>query len=198
MTRTKLLAAFAGMVAALATSAAPAVAEFQSNSTATKGTITVGAITIEGGGATLTCTSAEGTWTILSGGVPATQGKNQQLAFEKYTGCTAKSSLIKNVAATVGACTLELEQEAGKSTAVGSVVNACTVEVKILGTCIITLEAGQHGLVENNLENVGSDLVITANDAGIKSKPNAACLGVKGTSEAKEKATVKGGTVEWA
>lgn len=195
MLRAKLLAVLVGMIATLAVSAVPAFAGFESNSSATKGQVKVGAITIEGGGATLTCTSAEGTWTILSKGVASTQGKNEQLAFEKYTGCFTKSSFIKNVAAIVAPCTLEVEQAAGESKAIGGIVGTCKVEVKVLGTCVITAEG--KGLKEVLLENSQVNDIITANVEGITSKPNANCLGVKETKEAKEKAVATAFGQKW-
>ena len=193
MIRAKMLVVLAGMIATLAITAAPALAEFQS--TASKGQVKVGAITIEGGGATLTCTSAEGTWTIFSGGVESTKGKEERLTFEKYTGCTVKSSLIKGVSATVGVCTLAVEQELGSSKAIGGIVGTCKVEVKVLGTCTITAEG--KGLKEVNLENVQANDLITANVEGITSKPSAACLGVKATTEAKEKAVATAFNQKW-
>ncbi len=187
MMRVKLLAVIAGMLAMLAVTAAPAFAEFQSNSSAVKGQVKVGAITIEGGGATLTCTSAEGTWTIFSGTVPATKGKQEKLFFEKYAGCKTKSSLIKEATPIVAPCSLDIEQAAGESKAIGSIVGICKIEVKVLGTCTITAEG--KNLKEVTLENIQevNDL-ITANVTGITSKPSSACLGVKETNEAKEKA----------
>ena len=107
MIRAKMLAILAGMVATLAIMAAPALAEFQSNSSSTTGAVTVGAVVIEGGGATLTCTSAAGTWTIFSATVPTTKGTQEKLAFEKFVGCTVKSSLIKGVSAIVSPCSLD-------------------------------------------------------------------------------------------
>jgi hypothetical protein len=195
MIRAKMLAVLAGMVATLAITAAPALAEFQSNSSATKGVVKVGAITIEGGGATLTCTSAEGTWTILSGGVASTKGKEERLAFEKFVGCTVKSSLINGAPATVSPCTLAVEQGLGSSKAIGGIVGTCKVEVKVLGTCTIT--ASGTGLKEVNLTNVGNNNVINANVGGITSKPSAACFGVKETKEAKEKAVATAEGQKW-
>ena len=195
MIRAKMLAVLAGMIATLAITAAPALAEFQSNSSSTNGQVKVGAITIEGGGATLTCTSAEGTWTIYSGAVPATKGTQEKLAFEKYVGCTVKSSLIKGVSAIVSPCSLDTEQAAGSNKAIGSIVGTCKVEVKVIGTCTITAEGS--GLKEVTLENVQANDIITANVEGIKSKPSAACLGVKATTEAKEKAVATAFGQKW-
>jgi hypothetical protein len=195
MMRVKLLAIIAGMLATLAVTAAPAFAEFQSNSTSSKGQVKVGAITIEGGGATLTCASAEGTWTILSGGVASTKGKNEQLFFEKYAGCKTKSSLIKEATPIVSPCTLEIEQAAGENKATGGIVGTCKIEVKVLGTCTITAEG--KGLKEILLENVQVNDLITANVGGLTSKPSSACFGVKETKEAKEKAVATAFGQKW-
>ncbi len=81
MIRAKMLVVLAGMIATLAITAAPALAEFQSNSSSTNGQVKVGVITIEGGGATLTCTSAEGTWTIFSGNRPSDQRYSRETSF---------------------------------------------------------------------------------------------------------------------
>jgi hypothetical protein len=197
MSRLKLLTVLVGMIATVALSATPAFATFQSKTGSSKGTVKTGAVVLTGGGATLECTSSSGTWTILSGGVPATTGKNEQLAFTTFTGCTAKSSLLKGAAAVVKACTLELEQNQGENKAIGSTVANCTVEVKAIGTCTITVEGGQTGLKENTLVNSGANDIITANDSGIKSKPSAACLGIKETKEATQKAVATAEGQNW-
>ena len=129
MLRTKMLAVVVGMIATLAVTAVPAFAEFSSNSSATSGTVTTGAVVLEGGGATLECTSSAGKWTITNAqGTEVTQGKNERLAFTTFTGCTAKSSIIKGAAATVKACTLELEQDPGQIKAIGSIVTVRSEE----------------------------------------------------------------------
>ncbi len=195
MFRAKLLAVTVGMLATLAVIAVPAFAEFESGSSSSTGTVKVGTITIEGGGATLTCTSAEGKWTILSGGKASKKGTNEQLDFEKYTGCKVKTSLV-TVTPTMSPCTLELEQTAGKSTAIGSIVGSCKTEVKVLGTCTIT--ATGSNLTENVLNNVGANNEIKANDKGITTKPaGSGCIGVKETNEAKEKAIATAEGQKW-
>jgi hypothetical protein len=195
MIRVKLLAVVVGMLATLAVTAVPAFAEFESNSTATKGIVKVGAITIEGGGMTLTCTSAEGTWTILSGGKAATKGTNEQLDIEKYAGCKLKTALV-TVTPSVFPCTLELEQAAGKSTAIGSIVGSCKAEVKVLGPCTVT--ATGKDLTANNLANVGSNDVITAADTGITlAFSGSGCIAVTNTNGAKAKATATTEGQKW-
>ncbi len=194
MFRAKLLAITVGMLATLAVTAVPAFAEFES--TTSKGNVKVGAITIEGGGATLTCTGAEGGWTIFNGTVPSTKGKQEKLTFEKYAGCKVKTSGGITATPTVFPCSLDLEQEAGKNKAVGSIVGSCKVETKVLFlTCTIT--ATGSGLNENTLENVGANDVITANDGGITTKPSGSCPGVKETKEAKEKAVATAEGQKW-
>ncbi|HEY7830610.1 MAG TPA: hypothetical protein VIC06_08615 [Solirubrobacteraceae bacterium] len=192
MIKAKLVAVFSVMVAVLAVSAAPAFAEFQSNTGVGHGEGNSGAVVLEGGGATLECTSAEGEWEILSGGVEATKGTSMQIKSKKFNGCKAKSSIINGAAATVKACTFELKQAAGSTKAVGSTVTECTVEVKVLGTCTIKVPGGQTGLEKNTLSNSGSNLLTVAEDTGITTKPSGFCLGIKETKEAKQKATITG------
>jgi hypothetical protein len=198
MIRTKMLAVLVGMIATLAVTAVPAFAEFESNSTATKGAGKGGAVVLEGGGATLECASAEGTWTVLSNGVAAKQGKTLQLNVEKWNTCKASTSSVKGVTAEVGACILELTQAKGETKAKGAIVKDCTVKTKVLGLgCTITTPAGKSqekinfGLETNTLENSGTNLLTKAEDTGITTKPaGAGCLGVKETHEAKQKGTV--------
>lgn len=206
MIRAKLLAIFAGMIATLAVSAAPAFAEFES--TQTKGAGKSGTVVLEGGGATLECTSAEGEWKIRTAGkieeqnqvkqTPTTRGPHLNLTIKKWNGCKAKTSSVKEVTAEVGECTLQLVQQEGETKAKGGVVSACTVKTKVLGLpCTITTPAAKEqekinfGLEKNALENSGSNLITVAEDTGITTKPSGSgCLGVTETNEAKEKATV--------
>ena len=74
-------------------------------------------------------------------------------------------------------------------------MGTCKVEVKVLGTCTITAEG--KNLKEVNLEDVGNNDVINANVGGITSKPSSACLGVKATTEAKEKAVATAEGQKW-
>jgi hypothetical protein len=191
MIRVKLLAVLAGMIATLAVSAAPAFAEFESLSAKVKGLGQSGPAVLEGGGATLECASTQGEWTIFSGpgGKEATKGTVMRLTINTWNGCTAKSTFAKGVKANVKECTLELEQAAGSNTAKGSTVTECTVEVKVLGTCIISTPGGQKGLVTNTLTNVGQNLEILAEDSGITTEPKGSCFGISKTTNAKEKAT---------
>jgi hypothetical protein len=208
MIKARLVVIFATMVSVLAVSAAPAFAEFSSRTGQTKGTGKSGPIVLEGGGATLECTSAEGEWKIRGPGkiedngqtkqVPQLKGPHLNLTIAKWNACKATTSQVKGVAAEVGECTLQLVQQPQQLTAQGGVVSACTVKTKVLGLgCTITTPAAKEqekvnfGLEKNVLENSGSNLLTVAEDNGITTKPaGSGCLGVKETNEAKQKGTV--------
>jgi len=215
MIKAKLLAVFSAIVAVLALSAAPAFAEFQSNSSATSGTAKTGPLVIEGGGATLECTSAEGEWKIQTAGklkehekegkqVASTKGPQQFIPLTKFNGCLAKTSEMKGLKPTVKACTLHLTQELGSTHAKGAIVNVCEIETKVLFfTCKLSTPAANEetgvnfNLEKNQLENSGNNLLVTAEDTGITSEPKGTCPGVKATKEAKEKATLTEEGVKW-
>jgi hypothetical protein len=208
MFRAKLLAITVGMLATLAVTAVPALAEFQSNTGSTAGSAKTGPLVIEGGGASLECTSAEGEWKIQSKGKIAEQekegkqvkqlkGPQQYIPLSKFTGCKAKTTELKELKPTVSSCTLHLLQLPGSLTATGAIVNECSIETKVLFiTCKISTppaneETGVNfNLKKNALENSGSNLIITAEDEGITSEPKGTCPGVKATKEAKEKAVL--------
>jgi hypothetical protein len=205
MMKAKLLAVFAAMIAVLAVSAAPAFAEFESNNGKATGAGKSGPVVLEGGGATLECSSAEGTGTILKQGVESTKGTVLALNTTTWNGCKAKSKEIKEVTPKVKACTLKLTQAAGNNQAKGSVGTECTVETTVLFfKCVIHVAAeksGQppvnFGLEANHLENVGNNLVITAEDSGITTTTSGTCPGITGSSNNKQKATVTGENVKW-
>ena len=127
---------------------------------------------------------------------------------EKWNGCKAKTGSQKELKPTVSACTLKLKQAAGESTAKGSVLTACTVKTSVLFfTCTITVVAEKEpekvnfGLVENLLENSGSNLIIKAEDSGITttvSGSGCSIGGVSASKENKQKAEVKGEGVNWS
>src|SRR4029077_13663297 len=84
MIRAKMLAIFAGMLATLAVSAVPAFAEFTSKNGKASGPGKPGPVVLEGGDATLECSSAEGKGTILNAsGVEALKGPTLSLNTEK-------------------------------------------------------------------------------------------------------------------
>jgi hypothetical protein len=208
MIKAKLVTVFSAIVAVLALSAAPAFAEFQSNSNSTAGFAKTGPLVIEGGGATLECKSAEGEWKIQTAGnlkehevgtkqVKALKGPQQYITFTKFAECKAKSKEIKEAKPKVGVCTLHLTQEAGSLTALGAIVSECFIETTVLFlTCKISTPAANEttgvnfNLKKNALENSGSNLIVTAADEGITSEPKGFCPGVSATKEAKEKAVL--------
>ncbi len=201
MFRAKLLAIIVGMLATLAVTAVPAFAEFRSTNGKVTGAGKSGPVVLEGGGATLECSSAEGTGTILSGpgGKQQLKGTVMQLKTTKWNGCKAKSSEIKEAVPTVKACTLNLTQAAGEASAKGSVVSPCTVVTKILFfTCTITVsqenaaEKINFGLEKNALTNIGGNLNINAEDSGITTTTAGTCPGIKASKENKQKAKVEG------
>lgn len=205
MIKVKLLAVFAAMVAVLAVSAAPAFAEFESNNGKATGAGKSGPVVLEGGGATLECSSAEGTGTILKQGVESTKGTVLALNTKTWSGCKAKSSSFKELTPKVKECTLKLTQAAGQSQAKGSVGTECTIATTVLFlTCTIHVSvekagppAVNFGLEANHLENSGSNLIIKAEDTGITTTTSGTCPGVKGSNENKQKATVTGENVKW-
>jgi hypothetical protein len=208
MIKAKLVAVFSAMIAVLALSAAPAFAEFQSNSNSTAGSAKTGALVIEGGGASLECSSVEGEWKIQTAGkilehekegkqVKSLKGPQQYITFNKFNGCKAKTSEFKELKPKVGVCTLHLTQEAGSLTAKGAIVSECFIETTVLFlTCKISTPAAKESpevnfnLEKNALENSGSNLIVVAADTGITSEPKGTCPGVTATKEAKEKATL--------
>ena len=207
MIKAKLLAVFPAIVAVLAFSAAPAFAEFRSNSNSTAGSAKTVPLVIEGGGATLECTSATGEWKIQSKGqlseheVGQKQIKQlkgpQQFIPLTTTGCKAKTAEMKELKPTVSACTLHLQQQPGSLTANGAIVSECSIETKVLFfTCKISTPAANEqtgvnfNLQKNALANSGNNLIVTAEDEGITSEPKGTCPGVKATKEAKEKAVL--------
>jgi hypothetical protein len=208
MFRAKLLTIIVGMLATLAVTAVPALAEFQSNSSSTSGKAKTGPLVIEGGGATLECTSSEGEWKIQTAGkikehekegkqVASTKGPQQYITFNKFSGCLAKTTEMKNLKPRVGTCVLHLEQEAGSFSAEGAIASVCEIETKVLFfTCkISTPEANETtgeniNLKENTLSKGGSNLEVIAADEGITSEPKGTCPGVSKTKTAKEKATL--------
>ncbi len=207
MIRAKGLAIIAGMLATLAVTAVPASAEFQSTSGKETGTGTAKGIVLEGGGATLECVKAEGTGTILSGlgGKAQLKGPVLSLETKKWNECKAKSKEIKEAKPKVKACTLNLTQAAGESKAKGSVGTECTIETTVLFfTCTIHVpvekasEKINFGLESNPLENSGNNILIKAEDSGVTTTTSGTCLGIKGSKEGKQKATIEGEGVNWS
>jgi hypothetical protein len=159
-----------------------------------------GPLTLEGGGATLECTSTKGQWKVSPPGSEVTKETKFGLAIEKWNGCKASSKEIDEAKPTVKECTLRFGEVDEKAlTARLSMATECTIEVKVLFfTCKISLPAAKEGekvnfdLEKNALENSDSNLLITAADSGITTEAKGACLGVTGTKEGKLKTTVTG------
>jgi hypothetical protein len=155
-----------------------------------------GVVILEGGGATLECSSSEGTSTILSGGKAATKGNSLSSDIEKWNGCKASTKEIKEAKPKVKACTLRLTKTTGETKARGSVATECTVETTVLFiTCVIHVsvekeaEKVNFGLEKNALENSGANLLIKAEDSGITTTISGTCPGVSANKENKLKAT---------
>ena len=198
MSRAKLLAGFSAIIALLAFFAAPAFAEFQSGSSATKGATKGGAIVIEGGGATLECTSSEGTWTILSGEKAATKGETLSETIEKWNGCKAKSSLV-TATPTVSSCTFQLKGAAGVEEPLGAISAECHIQIKVLGTCEINLTvAGNAGLQFASLQNNGTNMTALIAWINVSTSIKGTCLGIKATTAAKLKVLLTYIGISWA
>lgn len=150
-----------------------------------------GPLVVEGGGATLECTSVEGVSNVSPGGEEMTEGSTLAFIAQKWNGCTVKTSVAKGIKPSVKECLLQFEGiNKTSKTAKAALVNECTIEVKVLGTCIISLPGGQKGLEKNFLENSGENLLVEAEDSGITAEPKGSCLGVSKTTNGKMKATL--------
>ena len=199
MTKAKILTVFVAIVAALTVSVTPAYAEFESTTGKATGLAKSGPVVLEGGGATLECTSTEDTWTILSGGKEALKGNTSDWSINQWNGCKAKTSEIKEVAPVATKCVIRLTVTFGGGTIKASIVIECWFKFKILSfTCTIHISLGKEaeginfGLEKNSAENSGSNLIVKAEDTGITTTTTGTCPGVKGTKEAKLKTTFTG------
>jgi hypothetical protein len=195
MFKAKTLAIFASMIATLAVSATPAFAEFQSTNSKTTGSGKSGAVTLEGGGATLECTSSEGPWTIFSGETAATKGSTLSLITNKWNGCKVNTKEVKGIVATVTEGGLVLNQSTGETKAKGSIKIEFWIKIKILGNegelhVVIGKGTTNKELLTNTLSNSGSNLIITGEDSGITTTVTGKFPGATGTKEAKLKEIV--------
>ena len=163
-------------------------------------------VVLEGGGATLECTSAEGKGTIEnSSGTEQLKGPTLELDTEKWNGCKAKTKGGITATPTVSPCTLLLKQANGKSTALGSVKSACTIKTTVLFlNCTITVvpeSEGNINLEKNALANSGGNLIVKAEDSGITTTAKGSgcgTAGVVGSKENKQKAEVTGTGVNFS
>ncbi len=172
MSKFRVLFGLTVMIGLLAISASSASAFFSSanNGTATQGKGTAGSTTFTDEGASVTCTSAEGTWKLATAKQSKTVNIHVNASFAKpagWKGC--KSSLGE---AEVSECELQVKQvKSEEHKGLGSVVKGC--EVKASG-CTITVPPGSGGSNENLKEifgeNSGSNLKSKVNVEGITSE----------------------------
>jgi len=172
MIRIKILAGLAALTSAIAISATPALAEFESNSSATTGktTITTNGV-FEVGGAKVECAASgiSATWKIQAAGglgkqSPTKRGPHQSLAIKWQTsennGQCMTEVVGQKIKLNVLPCNLQLEQVGASTTEVrGSVETECLI--KFPG-CEIKVPQGTGtkniGLTKVLVENSGSNL----------------------------------------
>ena|ERR1700704_6021701 len=181
MNRLKLVYGFVVALSAIACSAVPAFAEFQSNSSALTGTAKAGSVLLEGGGATLECTGASGKWDLLETPEPA-----EKLTITTWTGCRAKSSLVKNVAASVSTCEFVLSSPKRFAIDLSVINKPCVITVKVIGTCEIKIGTSNKELIGGIGGAEGPNIRFFDEYAGITDMVSSACLGIKATQDLKE------------
>jgi hypothetical protein len=157
MTKIKALFGLTMLVALLAISAAPALAQFESTTGKTIGTGTAGKSTFTTGTLSVTCEKAEGEWKIRLG----KEQKEAKLGEHLNTLVTKWNKCKNNVfgGATVKSCEYQQEQPTKGITTniLISVITAC--EVKALG-CTITIPAeGNKGLGKTTQITSGTNLI---------------------------------------
>ncbi|HEY7952530.1 MAG TPA: hypothetical protein VID70_06030, partial [Solirubrobacteraceae bacterium] len=90
MSKIKLLFGMAFTLGTMVFSAAPAMAEFESNNGKLSGPATESNFIFTGGGATLQCTTVEGEWKLA-----AQRSHKEIFTIRKWNNCTVKSKEIK-------------------------------------------------------------------------------------------------------
>jgi hypothetical protein len=155
MTKFKALFGLTMLVALLAISAAPASAWFESTSTKTSGTATVGKTTFTTGTLSVTCEKAEGEWKIRlkTTQIEAKVGEHKNVLVKKWNNC--KDNFFGT--ATVKECEFQAVQVSKGFTTnlTGSIVTGC--EITSLG-CIISLPSkGNESFGKITEENSGSN-----------------------------------------
>ncbi len=185
MSKLKALFGLTMMVSLLAISAAPAFAEFESKTAEGKGK--AGATTFTDEGATVTCESAVGTWSIrkqdkLQGKV--TKGGHLNI---HVNASTAKPAGWENCKTSIGStaevsdCEFQAEQKAGEFTVNGTIIKGCVVTSP--GNCRIKVPATSEKLGKTTLTNVGTNLEAKLEVEGIPSEAESlggfGCLGIK-------------------
>lgn len=200
MNQAKLLAIFPVMVTALAFLTSPAFGAFKSTLGESKGSDKSGALVIEGGGGTLECSSTEGEWTILSSEEkPATKGETLSATINKWNGCKAKSSEVKEATPVVSSCTFHLLAALGSSQATATVINDCRIQITILGlSCEINVtRTGNVGLQFTSLQNSGSSMFAGVAWVGVSLSAKGFCLGIKATVEGKARVSIFALGINW-
>jgi hypothetical protein len=177
MFKAKMLFGLALVLGALAAAAVPAAAQWETKgggTGATKGQGKAGSGAFEGGGGTVTCESAEGTWTA-----PAAKGATEiKLNITKWNNCKAKSNTITE-AATVNACETELKQPSKEGEAAGKatgtqISKTCTIKTGL--GCEITYNASENKeLGPISLSKSGSNQIDKFGVTGITDKANGIC-----------------------
>jgi hypothetical protein len=210
MLKMKLLLGMAVMVSAFAAMATPALAEWESASSATSGVIKAlkgGALTATFGGVTTTVKCQAGSigaeWQIRSTGKileefkgPGQQltkrGPHDQIVIKNWGSgkngsetCVTEAGILKG-AAEVAPCTLQIHQKAGELKEIpGDQVTECLV--KTLGCEIkippVTRETkGENWqLLGTTLENIGANQDDKANIKGIKATAGGGSCLIPGT-----------------
>jgi hypothetical protein len=177
-------------VGALAASAAPAFAEFESQSEASSGKGQVIQAKFVGGGAGVMCqayeeSSGPAKWTTPNGGRPATK---LHIEVEKWGKCTGTFAGIKEVVKVSG-CAMELKQAGTSSQGLASVLKTCTITSSI---CEIKIEPeANKELKEVELTDSGAsseNLALEPAVSGITTTVSGALCPIKATKEGNSKA----------
>jgi hypothetical protein len=218
MFRFKMLLGLAGIIAALAVSAAPAFAEFEAKGQWKQAVkVTVSGQFIDAGNAKVKCPAneIEATASVQSKGVinehekggkqvQTKKGPHLNINVLKWgANCEATigATVIKPV--TVSPCELQAQQKIGQTTALGGVVKPCVIKA---GPCELTALEGKEttpeknegknvGLSEIKLENKGSNLFTIINTKGVEvevKKTTELCTLTKGTNTTGELLGVEG------
>jgi hypothetical protein len=189
--KAKLLLGLALAMSVLAVVAAPASAQWQSKTGQQKGrAVSTTPGTLEGGGGTVTCESAEGIWKLPQ--AKQTKGggySTLKLAITRWNNCKAA-----NFEAKVSQCEFELKQPQRQEQKVLSsqLSPKCTVEVPIASCTISFGSQSNQNLGSVTLSNVGQNQLDVFNITGITQTVNSGCegVGIKGSNTGTLKAEV--------
>jgi len=191
------------VISALAFSATPAFAEFKSVTEETKGKGEVVELTLEAGGATVTCEALEelasaATWTILKEGTASTKGPDLQFSIGKWGKCTFHSLEVESASAEITACDLEMI-EPGEEEKVKGKIAGTTCTIKAL-SCELKLEPLENeSLTSLRLmasgENDGN-MVVEPTVTNLTTTTKGVCPGVSSSKEGKLKGLVEATQVQ--